>query len=145
MVVKGAPTMKRILFWTPRVLGILFALFVSMFALDVFAAGYGLWGTLVALFMHLMPVYPLIIGLALSWRWPWVGALLFIGFSIWYLVIAWGPFPLVANLIRVWPLAGPSLLVGLLFLFDWFYQAKLQYPKEVYHDNAKFANNERPG
>ena len=37
---------KQLLFWTPRILGILFALFLSMFALDVFGEGYGFWGTL---------------------------------------------------------------------------------------------------
>jgi hypothetical protein len=31
--------LKQLLFWTPRVLGILFAAFVSMFALDVFGKG----------------------------------------------------------------------------------------------------------
>ena len=30
---------KRWLFWAPRVLGVLFALFVGMFALDVFSEG----------------------------------------------------------------------------------------------------------
>ena len=33
---------KRVLYWTPRVLGILFALFISIFALDVFGEGYSL-------------------------------------------------------------------------------------------------------
>src|SRR5688500_8521018 len=75
---------KRILFWTPRVLSILFALFVSMFALDVFGVGYGLWETVMALLIHLVPVFILLIGLALAWRWEWVGALIFMGFAVWY-------------------------------------------------------------
>jgi hypothetical protein len=40
---------KRILLWTPRVLSLLFALFVSLFALDVFGQGYGFWQTTLAL------------------------------------------------------------------------------------------------
>jgi hypothetical protein len=117
---------KQLLFWTPRILGILFALFLSIFALDVFGAGYGFWGTLLALFMHLIPVFVLLIGLALAWRWEWVGALMFIGFSVWYLVISWSPVPAAANLVGVWPIAGPSLLIGILFLLDWLYTPKLQ-------------------
>lgn len=117
---------KQCLFWTPRVLGILFALFVSLFALDVFGQGYGFWGTLFALFMHLIPVYVLLIALAIGWRWEWAGALLFAGFSVWYLVTMWGPFPVVANLVGTIPIAGPPLLVGLFFLLDWLYKPKLQ-------------------
>ena len=97
-----------------------------MFALDVFGEGYGFWGTLLALFMHLIPVYVLLIGLALAWRWEWAGALVFIGFGAWYLVISWGPFPLIANLIGALPIAGPALLIGILFLIGWLYKPQLQ-------------------
>lgn len=106
-------------------LGILFALFVSLFALDVFGQGYGFWGTLTALLIHLIPVYVLLIAVAIGWRWEWAGALLFLGFSLWYLLTAWEPSPLAANLMAVWPIALPPLVVGLLFLFDWFYKPQL--------------------
>jgi hypothetical protein len=118
--------MQRSLFWAPRILGILFALFVSIFALDVFGAGYSFWETLLALFMHLIPVYVLLMALAIAWRWEWAGALLYIGFSVWYLVTSWGPYPLVANLVGAWPIALPPLLIGLFFLLDWLYRPKLQ-------------------
>jgi hypothetical protein len=118
--------LKQLLFWTPRVLGLLFALFVSLFALDVFGQGYGFWGTMRALFMHLIPVYILLIALAIGWRWEWAGALLFAGFSIWYLVMSWGAFPLIAILVGTWPIAAPALLVALFFLLDWLYEPKLQ-------------------
>jgi len=117
--------LKQLLFWSPRVLGLLFALFVSLFALDVFGQGYGFWETLVALLIHLIPVYVLLIALAIGWRWEWVGALLFVGFGVWYLVMIWEPAPLIAILIGAWPIAAPALLVGLLFLLDWFYEPKL--------------------
>lgn len=88
----------------------------------------GFWGTLAALLIHLIPVYVLLIALAIGWRWEWVGALLFAAFSVWYLVSTWGPFPLVANLIGAWPIAGPPLLVSLLFLLSWLYKPKLHAP-----------------
>lgn len=117
---------NRILFWTPRVLGFLFALFVSIFAFDVFGQGYGFWGTIRVLFMHLIPVYILLIALAVAWRWEWVGALLFVGLSVGYLIMSWGPYPLVAILVGAWPIAGPPLLIGLFFLLNWLYRPKLQ-------------------
>jgi hypothetical protein len=71
------------LFWKPRIAGILFVLFISIFALDVFDAGYGFWETLLALFMHLLPSIALAIAVALAWRrWEWIGAVLFRGFAI---------------------------------------------------------------
>lgn len=118
--------LKHLLFWTPRVLGILFALFVSLFALDVFGQGYGFWRTVAALLVHLIPVYVLLIAVAIGWRWEWAGALLFAGFGLWYLSLSWGPFPLIAVLAAAWPIAAPALLVGLFFLLDWLYGSKLQ-------------------
>jgi hypothetical protein len=115
-------TTQRILFWAPRVLGILFALFVSLFALDVFGTGYGFWETTLALLIHLIPVFALLIALAIAWRWEWVGALVFLGFAVWYLVQAWGQFPLSVYLV----MAGVPFVVGVLWLIDWLYKPKLQ-------------------
>jgi len=114
--------LKRLLIWTPRVLSILFALFLSLFALDVFGAGYTLTETLIALFMHLIPTFVLLLALAVAWRWEWVGAVIFLGFAVWYLWEAWGNFPFFVLLI----IAGPPLLIGLLYLVDWRYRAELR-------------------
>ncbi len=92
-------------------LGILFALFLSIFALDVFGTGAGFWATLLALVMHLLPVGILVIGLIFAWRWEWVGAVLFLGFGIGYLATAWGHFPLAVY----WVIVGPAFLVRKMF------------------------------
>jgi hypothetical protein len=63
--------------------------------------------------MHLIPVYIRLIAVEIGWRWEWAGALLFAGFGIWDLVTSWGPFPLVANPIGGWPIAGPVPLIAL--------------------------------
>ena len=114
--------LKRLLIWAPRVLSILFALFLSLFALHVFGAGYTFTETLIALFMHLIPTFVLLLGLVLAWRWEWVGAVIFLGFAAWYLVEAWGSFSVVVLL----SIAGPPLLIGLLYLIDWRYRAELR-------------------
>ena len=113
---------KRILFWTPRVMSILFALFVSLFALDVFGVGYSFWETVLALLIHLVPVYILLIGLAIAWRWEWVGALIFMGFAVWYVAMAWGQFQLSVYLM----MAGVPFVVGILWLIDWLYRRELR-------------------
>ncbi len=50
----------RALFWAPRALSIAFIAFLSLFALDVFGAGYGFWRTLLGLAIHLIPSFVLI-------------------------------------------------------------------------------------
>src|SRR5664280_249579 len=60
---------KRFLFWTPRIICILFACFISIFALDVFQENHGFWNTLLALLIHLIPTGLLLLILALGMGW----------------------------------------------------------------------------
>ena len=113
---------KRLLFWTPRILCILFAVFVSLFALDVFGEGYGFWGTILALLMHLIPTGVILIVLAISWRWEWVGGVLFIALGVLYMVMFRGRSHWSAYLV----ISGPLFLVGVLFLINWLYRARLR-------------------
>ncbi|MFN8475632.1 MAG: hypothetical protein U0822_25850 [Anaerolineae bacterium] len=106
----------RVLFWTPRALLIFFILFISLFALDVFGEGYGIWGTLVALFMHLLPTWFMLALLAVSWRWEWLTAAGLIGFAVWYVASMWGRFPWSVYVL----IAGIPCAIGLLFLADWY-------------------------
>ncbi|MBI3174154.1 MAG: hypothetical protein HYZ25_10560 [Chloroflexi bacterium] len=112
--------LRSILFWTPRIAGILFILFLSLFALDVFDMGLDFWGTLLALFMHLIPSIVLTIALALAWKWEWVGALAFLGWPVWYLIAArgfhWSVYVIIA---------GIPALIGLLFLAGWLWRGKI--------------------
>lgn len=111
----------RLLFWTPRILCILFAAFVSIFALDVFGEGYSFWETIVALAMHMIPTAVVLIALAIAWRWEWVGGLLFIALGAVYILI----FPQGHWSAHLF-ISGPLFLVGILFLVDWWYRARLR-------------------
>jgi hypothetical protein len=112
----------QILFWAPRILGILFAIFISIFALDVFDAGYGFWETLLALGMHLIPTGLVLVILLLAWRWAWLGGILFPVLGLLYLVTAWGRFDWSAYVV----ISGPLILEGILFLVDWRYRKTLR-------------------
>jgi hypothetical protein len=106
---------KPLLVWTPRVLTVLFAVFLSLFALDVFNEVHGFWRILFALFMHLIPTWLVLASLAIAWRWEWAGALLFAGLGISYIVLTWGRFPLGTYVL----ISGPLFLLASLFLLDW--------------------------
>ena len=103
--------------WTPRIGMLLFALFISLFALDIFGQGYTLWETVVGLTMHLIPTFLLLAALALAWRWPAVGGFLVLavaaGFLVWF-GPAWSGYWFLYLL-----MLGPPVLIGLLFLADW--------------------------
>ena len=68
---------KGALSWAPRLLTILFAAFLSLFALDVFSETRGLLETVAALAMHLVPTFLIILVVVLSWRRDLIGVVVF--------------------------------------------------------------------
>lgn len=105
---------RKWLYWLPRVAVLLFAAFVSLFALDVFDAGYSGRELLVALFMHLIPTLVMLGAIAVAWRREWVGALFLIGWALFYVMRArdFG-----AGVYAI--MAGLPFVLGLLFLLNW--------------------------
>lgn len=116
-------TLKKTLFWTPRIAGILFVLFISLFVFDVFEEGLGFWRTLLDLFMHLLPSILLAVAIYIAWKREWVGAVLFIGWAIWYVTFFRDRgFPWVAYAV----IAGVPAVIGLLFLADWIWRREIR-------------------
>ena len=112
---------SRFLYWTPRILCIAFAMFISIFALDVFAEGLPFWRTVLALAMHLIPTFLLIALLALAWKWEWIGAVGFAVLAVLYVVMSWGRFPISVYFV----IAGPAFLLAVLFLVNWMLRKEL--------------------
>ena len=106
--------MKKYLYWIPRVLSILFILFISMFALDVFSEGYSFGETIIALFMHLIPSFALIVITIIAWKKEYVGAALFMAIAIFYIVMFWSKADIIAMLL----IAGPPMLIGILYILN---------------------------
>lgn len=114
--------LKCFLFMSPRVLCILFAVFLGLFALDVFGEEYGFWEGVLALLIHLLPVYIVVAVLIVAWRREWIGALLFFALGLFYLFETWGRFHWSTYL----AISGPLVLIGILFLLNWIYRAQLR-------------------
>lgn len=106
--------MKNYLHWAARILGILFALFLSLFAFDVFEGQASIWEQILGFLIHLTPVYVLIIGVILGWKRPWIGGAIFLGFGLYFMVSARG------DLLSFLLVGGIPVLIGLLFLADWW-------------------------
>ncbi len=111
------------LFWTPRLMGILFIIFLSLFALDIFGQGYSFWETVVGLFMHLIPSIVLTTAVVLAWKWEWVGATLFVGWAVFYMIIARGDFDWSVYAL----IAGIPFVIGVLFLVGWIHRREIHY------------------
>ncbi len=110
---------NRVLFWAPRVISMLFIAFVSMFALDVFQESLGFWRTIAALAIHLIPSFALAAALIVSWRWEWVGALLFTAFAIFFAVIVR------SNIAGKAMFVIPCVITAGLFLMNWLKRTEL--------------------
>jgi hypothetical protein len=109
-----------LLYWTPRILSILFILFLALFSLDVFESGQGFWQTALALLMHNIPSIFLAVILVFSWKYEIIGGIAFIlgGFLYIFLTLMrnfeWFMLAWIAQI------SGIAFLIGILFLANWF-------------------------
>jgi hypothetical protein len=117
-------TGKRFLVWAPRILGILFMLFVAAFALNIFNGPGISLQTLFPSIAQLIPVFILFLMLLAAWRWDWIGAILFVGYGALYLIDSQAEFPLSIYLV----MAGVPFLIGILFLVSWIWKARKPVP-----------------
>jgi hypothetical protein len=115
---------SRFVYWTPRILSIIFIIFLSLFSLDVFGTKLGFWGTILGLFMHNIPSLVLLGVLIISWKHEIVGGVAFILAGVFYIV--WQLIRILANSPHEWSIlswsmiiAGPAFLIGILFLINW--------------------------
>ena len=105
---------ERFLYWTPRILAILFGLFVSLFALDSFSGNASLWTKLGHFAIHLIPVGVYAVIVVLAWRWEWIGAVLFAALGCLYWVTKGS-----GHLDWVLFISGPLFLLSALFSINW--------------------------
>jgi hypothetical protein len=111
----------RLLFWSPRILAIAFAIFLSIFALDVFNESHGFWQTALALLIHLIPAAIVVAALIVAWRWEWTGAVLFTAAAAAYMAKV-----LPAHLDWALIIALPLLVIAGLFLVNWLKRSEMQ-------------------
>ena len=104
---------ERLLFWSPRILGVLVSGFIGMFALDAFSAGKPVLAAIPDFLRHLIPAFALLAIVIVGFRWPWFGAVGFIGLAIQYAVM-WSK----GRIDWILAISGPMFVVGVLFLLS---------------------------
>lgn len=120
-----------LLHWSPRVLCIIFAVFISLFALDAFDQGTSFLKTALALLIHLIPTIIIVLVLILSWRWSWIGGISYILLGIVYII--WSSKTGRGSHIIDFPL----FLIGFLFLADWILRKKVKEAQAIYWNDMK--------
>jgi hypothetical protein len=113
-------THTRLLRWAPRALGIAYALFISIFALDVFGENLPFGKLLLALAIHLIPTGIILVVLVVAWKWEWLGSVGFIALGLLYMWIT-PSRSAIAYLI----ISGSAFVIGLLFLANWLWRRRL--------------------
>lgn len=111
--------------WTPRILGILMILFLSMFALDSFAPNLSLWQQIGGFLIHLIPSYILVAALAIAWKWEKLGGWLFtvigvvFSIAVFLLNLNRNHFSAGQSMLTTLIVAVPFIVVGVLFLVSY--------------------------
>lgn len=115
---------SNFIYWTPRILSIIFIAFLALMSLDVFDSNSGFWQTILALFMHNIPALILLIILLISWNYEIVGGIVFILAGLIYIIfLAKNPFEWY-QLSWIIQISGIAFLIGILFLINWFKKKK---------------------
>lgn len=115
----------QFIYWTPRILGILMILFLSMFALDSFAPNLSLWQQIGAFLIHLIPSYILVAALAVAWKWEKLGGWLFtvigvvFSIAVFLLNLNRNNFSAGQSMLTTLIVAVPFIVVGILFLVSY--------------------------
>lgn len=116
-----AKKVNSFIFWTPRILSIIFILFLALFSLDVISPEYSTGEILLGLLMHNIPSLVLLVVLLISWRYEIVGGVVFVLAGLVYIVFTLNAeLPWHTALIWSMTIAGPAFLIGGLFLANWF-------------------------
>ena len=121
---KRGKKVSKFVYWTPRILSIIFLAFLVLFSFDVFGNGYTFWQTVAALLIHNIPVFFLLAVLIISWKYEIVGGIAFILAGLFYLVMESLRQPWYTVISWSMIIAGPAFLIGILFLVNWFKKRK---------------------
>lgn len=106
--------------WVARLSTIAFALFLSIFAMDVFNEELGFGNSLIALFMHLIPSLLILLILLFSWRWEWIGGIGYMLLGFVYLFLSKNRFDWISIVL----ISVPLFSLGILFWIGWFQRKK---------------------
>ncbi len=119
---------SKFVYWTPRILSIIFIFFLALMSLDVFESASGFKEIFTGLLIHNIPVFILIIFLIFAWKYEIVGGIAFIlagliylGFILWNFISTGFEWYYLSWAVQI---SGIAFFIGILFLINWFRKKK---------------------
>ncbi|MFC1615679.1 hypothetical protein ACFL21_00935 [Patescibacteria group bacterium] len=119
MIKKAQKNVKKInrypvYYWPPRILSILFIIFISLLALDVFAEDYSIVEMIIGFIMHMLPSFALIAILILSWKKELIGGIAYLILGTFFTIF----FHTYEELIGFLLISAPVFITGFLFILS---------------------------
>ncbi|MDX9807074.1 MAG: hypothetical protein RBS87_00760 [Acholeplasma sp.] len=111
-------SIKTLVQWSPRVLSILFTLFLSMFSFDIFEMAAPWYELLLGFLIHNIPSLILAIVIFLAWKRPLIGSIVFAAAGLFYAILVFTNQGL-EDWISVMIIGLPAIIVGILFFMDY--------------------------
>lgn len=118
--------MKQILHYSPRILSILFCLFIMMFSFDVFEGDNSIFEMLIGFFMHNLPVFGMAIITFFAWNNDLIGGVGFIGVSLFFFFLVSSNMNNEGGIMNpaVFIISLPALLISALYFINFRYNHK---------------------
>lgn len=115
-------SIKTLVQWSPRVLSILFALFLMIFSFDVFEMVAPWYELLLGFLIHNIPTLILAIVILLAWKRPLIGAIIFCAAGLFYAILVFSNQGL-ADWISVMIIGLPAIIISILYYMDYRYSS----------------------
>ena len=118
--------MKQFLHYCPRILSILFCLFIMMFSFDVFEGNPSVLDMLIGFIMHNLPVFGMAIITFFAWKNDLIGGIGFIGISLFFFILVSSNMNNEGGIMNpaVYIISLPALLISALYFINFRYNHK---------------------
>ena len=119
--------MKKTIYYAPRLLSILYCLFLMLFSFDVFEAGRSWTDMALGFFMHNIPVIILAVLSFFAWKDERVGMIgfgsmaVFLGLMVFSNMLASGAFAVFSSVSII---MGPALLISALYGYSLWHKKR---------------------
>lgn len=111
---------SRFVYWTPRILSIMFILLLTLFSFDVITPELSLGEIIIGLLVHNIPAIILLVTLIISWKYEIVGGIVFLIAGLLYVIfVLQVDIPWYRAIIWTLSISGPAFVISILFLLNW--------------------------
>jgi hypothetical protein len=114
---------RHLLYWSPRILGVLMVAYAAKNVADFVKPGMGFWDASIAVLSHLIPSFLLAVVVWLSWRREWIAGSVFVLLA----TLRFAKDVIRSDFGHLW-LTLLALSIGALWFVSWKYRSEIRRP-----------------